>query len=99
MIIYNLIMDPFIVKLEGKTLKITNNLDHSVKITEIIIKYKVSVNLIDDRIGLKTITENVKIDKELKRKETLQIETKLEDINEISIIYKDDTFRRIDISL
>ncbi|WP_229571729.1 hypothetical protein [Saccharolobus caldissimus] len=92
-------MDPFIVKLEGKTLKITNNLDHSVKITEIIIKYKVSVNLIDDRIGLKTITENVKIDKELKRKETLQIETKLEDINEISIIYKDDTFRRIDISL
>ncbi|MDT7861155.1 MAG: hypothetical protein RRA45_02900 [Saccharolobus sp.] len=92
-------MDPFIVKLEGKSLKITNNLDHTVKITEVIIKYKVSVNLIDDRIGLKTITENVKIDKELKRKETLQIETKLEDINEISIIYKDDTFRRIDISL
>lgn len=92
-------MDPFIVKLEGKTLKITNNLDNAVKIIEIIIKYKVSVNLIDDRIGLKTITENVKIDKELKRKETLQIETKLEDINEISIIYKDDTFRRIDISL
>lgn len=92
-------MDPFIVKLEGKSLKITNNLDHTVKIMEVIIKYKVSVNLIDDRIGLKTITENVKIDKELKRKETLQIETKLEDINEISIIYKDDTFRRIDISL
>ncbi len=93
-------MNPFTVKLSGKSLKITNNLNSPVKILEIILKYRITVNMIDDKLGLKTITENIKMDKELKSKEFFEIQVKFEDISEVSIVYKDDiTFRRIDITL
>ncbi|ADX85268.1 hypothetical protein [Saccharolobus islandicus] len=93
-------MNPFVVKLTGRILKITSNLEYSVQILEIILKYNITVNMIDDKVGLKAITDSVKVNKELRKNESLEIETKLEDISEVSIIYRDTMMvRRFDISL
>ncbi|QXJ32946.1 hypothetical protein [Saccharolobus shibatae] len=93
-------MNPFVVKLTGRILKITSNLEYPVQILEIILKYNVTVNMIDDKVGLKAITDSVKVNKELRKNESLEIETKLEDISEVSIIYRDTIMvRRFDISL
>ncbi|MCH4815019.1 MAG: hypothetical protein QXY87_04320 [Saccharolobus sp.] len=93
-------MNPFVVKLTGRILKITSNLEYPVQILEIILKYNVTVNTIDDKVGLKAITDSVKVNKELRKNESLEIETKLEDISEVSIIYRDTIMvRRFDISL
>ncbi|WP_338601519.1 hypothetical protein V6M85_00295 [Sulfolobus tengchongensis] len=93
-------MEPFTIRHDGKTLKITSNLEYPIRIIEIILRYHVTVNMIDDKVGLKSITENIKIDKELKRNQTIEIQTKLEDISEVSIIYKDQMIvRRVDLSL
>ncbi|ACP35433.1 conserved hypothetical protein [Sulfolobus islandicus Y.G.57.14] len=93
-------MNPFVVKLTGRILKITSNLEYPVQILEIILKYNITVNMIDDKVGLKAITDSVKVNKELRKNESLEIETKLEDISEVSIIYRDTMMvRRFDISL
>ncbi|MEM0015432.1 MAG: hypothetical protein QW550_01080 [Saccharolobus sp.] len=93
-------MEPFSVKLEGKKLKITNNLDEKVIIIEINLKYYITVNMIDEKLGLRKLTESIKVDKEIGNNETLEITTKLEDISEISIVYKQgDIVKRVDISL
>ncbi|AAK41166.1 hypothetical protein SULI_09530 [Saccharolobus solfataricus] len=93
-------MNPFVVKLTGRILKITSNLEYPVRVLEIILKYNVTVNMIDDKVGLKAITDSVKVNKELRKNESLEIETRLEDISEISIIYRDTMMvRRFDISL
>ncbi|QGA54426.1 hypothetical protein GFS03_07480 [Sulfolobus sp. E5-1-F] len=93
-------MNPFVVKLTGRILKITSNLEYPVRILEIILKYNVTVSMIDDKIGLKAITDSIKVNKELGKNESLEVETKLEDISEVSIIYRDTMMvRRFDISL
>ena len=93
-------MNPFVVKLTGRILKITSNLEYPVQILEIILKYNITVNMIDDKVGLKAITDSVKVNKESRKNESLEIETKLEDISEVSIIYRDTMMvRRFDISL
>jgi hypothetical protein len=60
-------MNPFVVKLTGRILKITSNLEYPVQILEIILKYNITVNMIDDKVGLKAITDSVKVNKELRK--------------------------------
>ncbi|AWR97771.1 hypothetical protein DFR86_09575 [Acidianus sulfidivorans JP7] len=91
-------MSIFTAKLNGEKLILENKSGHPIFIREILIKYRVTFNTIEEKTGLRIITDSVPINKEINNK--IEIPVKVTDISEVSVIYKkDDITLREDISV
>jgi len=90
----------FSVKLLGGRLILENISGRKLLIREIILRYKVSTITPEKEVGLKTISDEIRMEKEIENNSKIEIPLTINDIVEISIIYKDGDFTlREDISL
>ncbi|AWR94981.1 hypothetical protein [Acidianus brierleyi] len=90
----------FSVKLLGGRLILENISGRKLLIREIILRYKVSTITPEKEVGLKTISDEIRMEKEIENNSKVEIPLTINDVVEISIIYKDGDFTlREDISL
>ncbi len=90
----------FSVKLLGGKLILENISGRKLLIREIILRYKVSTITPEKEVGLKTISDEIRMEKEIENNSKIEIPLTINDVVEISVIYKDEDFTlREDISL
>ena len=91
-------MRHFEAKICGEKLILQNKSGKTLFIREILIKYRVTVTTVDEKTALRTVTDSIKVDKDIQDK--LEIQLASTDIAEISVIYREgDVTLREDISL
>lgn len=78
----------FTARLEGEKLILENKTGKPIFIREILIKYKITVTTVDEKPGLRNITDSIVINKEIKDK--IEIPINIRDVAEVSVIYKKD---------
>ncbi|ARM76537.1 hypothetical protein [Acidianus manzaensis] len=81
-------MQIFTAKLNGEKLILENKSGNPIFIREVLVKYRVTVNTIEEKIGLRIITDSIPVNKEITDK--IELPIKIMDISEISVIYKKD---------
>lgn len=91
-------MRAFEAKICGEKLILQNKSGKTLFIREILIKYRVTVTTVDEKTALKTITDSIKINRDVQDK--IEIPLVSTDVAEISVIYRQDEITlREDISL
>ncbi len=90
----------FSAKLLAGKLILENISGRKLLIREIILKYKVHTTTPENEVGLRTISDEIMIEKEIENNSKIEIPLAINDIVEISVIYKDeDITLREDISV
>lgn len=93
-------MRTFEVSLQDGSLVITNKSNTKVTIRLVILHYKVVVLTVDEQRTTRTISEERKVQKELKPGEKIELNNILSELKIVSIIYSiDDKTFRDDIEL
>lgn len=91
-------MTTFKARLEREKLIIENLTTTPVFVYEVRVKYETTVETIEGKEALRTISDTISVNKEIKDK--MEIPLVFQDVAEVSIVYKKgDTTLREDISV
>ncbi|MBW9140336.1 MAG: hypothetical protein K1T65_01245 [Candidatus Aramenus sp.] len=90
----------FTAKLLGGKLILENVSGKNLFVREVLVKYKVTVVTPQGDVGVRTVTDEVKVEGELKKDGKIELPLTTSDVVEVSVIFKDgDITLREDISL
>jgi len=90
----------FAVKITGDKALISNISNSTLKIKKIYLVYETTVTTIDEKIGLRTITDEQNIEIELKPNSNIEVSLLIPTLKRIGVIYvKGDQTLREDIEV
>lgn len=90
----------FSVSLQDNTVVLTNKSNKKVLLRLVILHYQVTVITIDEERGSKTVSEEVKIEKEMKPNDKIELKPTIQNLKSVSVIFTvDDRTLREDIEI